>query len=86
MFQIDDFKCGTECPLRSVYFKPEIPGESTKCVKICPAGYQEKGGFLKKECVKCKDVKCPRGMLPVLATMMVLWYQTFKTKLQNTGF
>ena len=67
-FQIDDFKCEASCPRE--YLKLEIPGQSKKCVKLCPAGYQpdSQGSRLfpfisiPRKCVKCKAVKCPRGM------------------------
>lgn len=57
-FQIDDFKCEEKCP--SKYLKLEIPGQSKKCVKLCPAGYKRFNP--EPKCVKCKDAKCPRGM------------------------
>ena len=63
--QIDDFKCEEICP--SKYLKLEIPGQSKKCVKLCPAGYKPNtllpfGFGPEPKCDKCKAVKCPRGM------------------------
>lgn len=55
--------------------KLEIPGESKKCVKGCPVGYQRGANIsspsfafvLNKKsdprCIRCETVKCPRGML-----------------------
>lgn len=60
MFEIDGFKCEEDCP--SSYHKLEISGQSKKCVKTCPAGYESSSQvfpFVEKKCLKCSDRKCP---------------------------
>ena len=55
----------SKCP--SGYSKLEIPGESKKCVKVCPAGYKKEAPGT---CIKCKVERCPRGMFTPKNVMM----------------
>ena len=54
----------SKCP--SEYLTLEVPGESKKCVKDCPAGYKNEAA----QCVRCKVEKCPRGMF-TLKNLMI---------------